>query len=139
MTTEPNQVRWRGIRLAHGELFLPTYPYVSAGTQVAKGEKAINETKIVHTVSDGKVLHLSAISLCGEGTGSGIVSMEVLNDAAVLQYHFFCVDFQAGVLAAEFGSFVPAVKIPEKWAVVVTSSALNVEAHGFVHGFELAA
>lgn len=139
MSTEPNQVLWRGIRLAHGELFLPTYPYVSGGTQVVNSESAVNESKTVHTVSDGKVFHLSAISLCGEGTGNGVVSLEVFNDAAAFQYHLFCANFKAGELCAIFGSFVPAVTLPEKWEIVVTSSALNVDAHGFVHGFELVA
>lgn len=139
MTTEADQVRWRGIRLAAGEVFLPTYPYVAAGTQVVKSEVIIDDSKAVHTVSDGKVFYLSAISLCGEGTGNGIISLEVLDDGLNLKYHFFCTDFKAGEIAAESQSFVPALMIPEKWSVVVTSGAANVEAHGFVHGFELTA
>lgn len=137
MSKEPNQVKWRGIKLATGEDYLPTYPYVLSGTQIAKDETATNETKIIHTVTAAKILYLSAAALCGKGAGNGNLSLEVRDAGDVLKYHLFCTNFKAGEACGMTLPLRPAIKIPAGYDIIVISAAAGVEAHGFIHGFEL--
>ena len=56
---EPNEVLWRGVRPGH------------RGEQVAKYNSATNATVILHTVTTGKTLFLTAVSFQASTTTAG--------------------------------------------------------------------
>jgi len=127
----------------HGQIDVLTMPVTTVtlippvGTQVAKSEVATNETKIIHTVTTAKILYLSAISLCGKGAGNGDLSLEVRDADDNFKYHILCTNFKAGEACGMGTQFVPPLTIAAGWDIIVVSAVAGVEAHGFIHGFEV--
>lgn len=122
---EPNEVLWRGVRPAH------------KGEQVVKGNTVNNGTSIVHTVSTGKTLYLTALAF-SVYAGVGESNMFVRNAADVTQYYFFVNTIFTAGGAGSMGnlSFNPPLEIPAGYDICVSSNAAANFAYGFIHGWE---
>ena len=137
MSTEDDQARWRGFRLATGELFLPVRNFACTGTQIAKEGEAVNDTTEIHEVTAGKILHLNNVALSGEGGVKAIISLGVRNALNVLQYHLVVLQYRADTPAFGAIPFSICLKIAAGWDIIVTSDTALATAHAFIHGHEL--
>lgn len=137
MSKEDNQVKWRGIRLAGGETFLPVDSFVCTGTQIAKDNTADNDTAIIHTVTADKIFYLNNVSLSCHGAANAIIHLGVRDDEDAHQYYLIAIQYKLGQPANTAFPFSVCLKIAAGWDIVVISDTANAIAHGFVHGHEL--
>jgi hypothetical protein len=117
------------------------------GTQINKYNSAENETKILHTVTAGKNLFLSAVSMNTyvDGTlgANQACYLFVRNGSDTLVYTLtqqnFANGLGIGTHPAGPRQFIPPIKIPAEYDVCLLSTALHVATVGCISGWEEAA
>ena len=122
---EPNMARWVGVRPGHD------------GTQIAKSGHTDNALLIVHTVTAGKTLYLTAALASGNtaGTATGI-NIWVRNAADVAQYYLIQNSLNVNTYFAVGLSFNPPLEIPAGWDIVIVAGHATARADLFIHGWE---
>jgi len=122
---EPNEVLWRGVRPGH------------RGEQIAKYASANNATVILHTVTIGKTLFLTAVSFQAATTTAGKSGILLVRDTSdVEKYKLFNFYLTAVGGLSDSLSFNPPLEIPSGWDICIYSSATECVARTFIHGWE---
>ena len=107
-------------------------------SQIAVRKLANNSTEILHTVTTGKTLYLTAwtFTIDALATGDGILRVRNASDVAVYEIVYTSVRIANERFGLSDG-FSPPLEIPAGYDVVVTSSASNCFVSGFIHGYEV--
>jgi len=134
---EANQVKWRGIRPVEPREAIPVQPFGDFGTQVAKDNYVDNSIVIIHTVTNGKTLHLCNISLSvyPQTDGYGWFYVRDTNDTIV--YHFFRPRRLAYDGEMVTMTFNPPLQIPEGYDICLMSEVEGFFIHAFIFGYEV--
>ena len=108
-------------------------------TQVVADTSAIDCEAIIHTVTSGKTLYLSAV-FCGchnADTSAHLGYLFVTNAADVIQYQLVYFYLPGTTGNTETLSLSPPLEIQEGWKVKVFSEAATLHAVGVIHGYEI--
>ncbi len=138
MTKEKNLVRMLGVLPSQGADPIPVGKIPDGGTQVAKYALSNGAETLIHTVTDGKTLYLSALAFSIRNvSGSDAQGHMWVTDADDgTQYYFF--NIQALDNTGPLGSisFPTPLEIPAGYKIKVKSSQVDAKATGFIHGYE---
>lgn len=134
-----NLVRTIGIIPTRNADPIPVGKIPDGGTQVAKEGSAAGADVIVHTVTSGKTLYLSACSL---GIKNGLAStssgyLGVRNASDTWQYMLLYTGVVANDGKTALLSFPIPLEIPAGYDIVANSSDADVQVYAFIHGYEM--
>lgn len=136
---EADQMRQMGVLPSYGADPIPTIEQRPFATDwVGASATATNGTVVVHTVTAGELLYLSAISLSFTNLSGGAAhgAFWVTDFDDTLQYYFWnagCPDNDGKMCSL---SFSPPLEIPSGHKIKVYSSAAGFDVTGFLWGFE---
>lgn len=107
------------------------------GTQVQKSANASNNTVIIHTVTAGKTLYLTAAHILAVTGNASFGDIFVRNEADAEQYKLLTADSDGGVSGNNSASlpYAKPIKIPAGYDICVRSSAGN-SVHASISGWE---
>lgn len=138
MLSEPNRVRQWGALPSTDAGPIPVGKIPDLGTQIVLADTAENGTTVIHTVTAGKTLYLSAIFLnnfAGAAAG-GLTYLFVTDSGDSEVYTLIMLRLPALGFASETNQFLPPLEIPAGYKLKVASSAASIVAYSFVHGYE---
>jgi hypothetical protein len=107
-------------------------------TQVVEGKQATNETVVVHTVTAGKTLYLSAWAFSVNNfSGVDNGGYALVTDGSDVQQYVFCSircpDADGKGLSC---SLLPPLEIPAGYKIKAYSPGANITVTLFIHGYE---
>lgn len=109
------------------------------GTQVAVSGSANNGYTTLRTVTAGKTLYLSAISLYvrNGSAGSRVGSLGVYTGVPVLVYNLLYFDLFTNTQHGKSLNMIPPVEVPAGYLVRIYSGDAALYSIGFIHGYEM--
>ncbi len=134
-----NEVRMIGVIPSQGADPIPVGKIPDDGTQIAKGNDAEDETKIIHTVTAGKTFYLSLIvfSHSNNAVSSQRGRMFVVDDGNNLQYYIVNTRCLTGDGKGFSIPFLPPLELVSEYAIKVVSDTADSIIWGFIHGYEM--
>ena len=133
-----NEARMSGGLPSQGADPIPVGKSPDGGTQVLKHGSAENTTTIIHTVTTGKTLYLSVVTIgiyfTAEVSGYAQVYLRDEDDLNPAIPFILTRGANNGFCAGQ--GFCPPIEVPAAWDICVVSSAADLWAYGFIHGYE---
>lgn len=108
-------------------------------TQIAEYGSASNTTTILHTVTGGKTLYLSAcqLSCTNNAAARQTAYLEVTDADDNFQYSIIPLACVSSFSVAGNISLQPPIEIPAGYKVKITSADAEFGVYGFIHGYEI--
>lgn len=106
--------------------------------QIAKSSMANGNTVVIHTVTSGKVFHLSlAVVSWWVTANSQSMSLDVYNAADALQYTMFG-GYQANqnMFNSQSIPYSTPLELAAGWMIKVITDPSDLKLRGFIHGWE---
>jgi len=136
---EQNKVRMVGVIPSGDADPIPVGKIPDGGTQVLKYNTAENATTIIHTVTAGKTLYLSATTIgmrfLAEVSGPFELYLRDENDLNAVIIFTSSRVTNDGFCCGQ--SFCPPVEVPALWDICIYASGAGLRAYGFIHGYEV--
>lgn len=118
---------------------IPVGKIPDGGTQVVVGLIAQDQILDIYTVSDTKTLYLSNITVSIRNESGGVAGgyVRVRDQDDNWQYYIVSVAVPNNNSELVSISLCPPLEIAEKWDIAAYSSANNLRAVVFIHGYEM--
>lgn len=121
---ENNQVKWVGVRPAHGGEHLLVSAFIANGTVT------------LYTVPSGKTLYLTFSTIMTGQLANGFMSLTLYNGAGVFQHYLHLANVSnSGGTSDTSDNYWPPIEIPENWTIRLVSSIAALTVHGTIHGW----
>ena len=135
---ESNLANTVGVLPAVGASPIPVGKIPDGGTQVLKNGIAENTTDIIYTITTGKTLYLSAVTIgirfTAEVSGSAQLFLRDEDDLNAVIIFNLTRGANNGFCCGQ--SFFPPAEIPALWDICIYSNPAGIHAYGFIHGYE---